>query len=366
MTALREASVTAAPGAPGAPAARPARGSGAEGVGVRVEGISKRFAVRRSLGEALRAPRARRWVQSLDDVSFDVRPGEFFGLLGPNGAGKTTLFKMLATLVHPDAGRIVVGEDDVVTSPAAVRRVLAPVIADERSLQWRLDAVGNLELFAGLNGLRGGEAAARIRELLQVVGLEESARRQVGTYSSGMRQRLLIARALLARPRVVLLDEPTRSLDPIAARELRAFLRDEICGRWGCTVLLATHTAEEVRELCARVAILHRGRVRAVGAVDTIAAAVAEQRVAVWTPTPGHAAFARLAATGIARPVAGARAEREGEWERVELVVPGGHGETAAVLGMLVADGVEVSRLEVLPLPLADLIERVASRAEGR
>jgi ABC-2 type transport system ATP-binding protein len=332
---------------------------------VSLAGVSKRFPERRALGDVLRAPFRRSWVTSLDDVSFDVQPGEFFGLLGPNGAGKTTLFKMLATLVLPDAGCATVGGHDVERDGAAVRRLLAPVIADERSLQWRLSASANLELYAGLHGLAGAEAARRIRELLAVVGLEDAAARLVGTYSSGMRQRLLIARALLARPRVLLLDEPTRSLDPIAARELRAFLRDEISGRWGCTVLLATHTADEVTELCHRVGVLHRGRLLAVGPVDALATAVAGQRVALWTSTPDHPAFAELAARGVAAPVGGTPARTDGDWHQLQLAIAGGHAERSLVLGALVAAGVDVSRFEPAPLPLAELLERVVG-AEGR
>jgi ABC-2 type transport system ATP-binding protein len=333
-----------------------------DGVGITVSHVGKRYAVARSLGEALRAPLARRWVTSLDDVSFDVRPGEFFGLLGPNGAGKTTLFKMLSTLVLPDTGAASVGGHDVRHDGAAVRRLLAPVIADERSLQWRLSAYENLELFAGLHGLARREGASRAREVLHVVGLADTGSRQAGTFSSGMRQRLLVARALLCRPRVLLLDEPTRSLDPMAARELRAFLRDEISGRSGCTVLLATHTAEEVLELCHRVGVLHRGRLMAIGPVSTIAAAVAGQRVALWTTTPRHEAFAQLAARGLATQATASEGLREGEWRRVELEVAGGHAELAEVAGALALAGVAVSRFELVTLPLADLIERVVAR----
>jgi ABC-2 type transport system ATP-binding protein len=269
---------------------------------------------------------------------------------------------MLSTLVTPDAGRATVGGHDVATEAAAVRRLLAPVIADERSLHWRLTASENLELFAGLHALPRRAGAARIREVLHVVGLADTGNRQAGTFSSGMRQRLLVARALLCRPRVLLLDEPTRSLDPIAARELRAFLRDEVSGRAGCTILLATHTAEEVLELCHRVAVLHRGRLLASGPVSALAAAVAEHRFAVWTCTPDHPA---LAAAGARRvPLAGDRAAADG-WTRVEIAVPGGHHESASLLARLAAAGVQVSRFEPVTLPLAELIERVVRREEG-
>jgi ABC-2 type transport system ATP-binding protein len=348
-SAMRASPVPATPVAPDVDA----------GVGISLQGITKRFPTPRAIGEVLRAPFARRWVTSLDDVTFDVRPGEFFGLLGPNGAGKTTLFKMLSTLVLPDAGRATVGAHDVAVAPAAVRRLLAPVIADERSLHWRLSATENLELFAGLHALPRRAGAARIREVLHVVGLADTGARQVGTFSSGMRQRLLVARALLCRPRVLLLDEPTRSLDPIAARELRAFLRDEVSGRAGCTILLATHTAEEVLELCHRVAILHRGRVLAAGPVSTLAAAVADQRFAVWTSTPAHDALVALGARPV--PLAADQAPTA-EWTRVEIGVPGGHAESASLLARLTAAGVCVSRFEPVTLPLAELIERVVRR----
>jgi ABC-2 type transport system ATP-binding protein len=142
---------------------------------------------------------------------------EFFGLLGENGAGKTTLFKILATLVIPDAGTATVTGFDILQSPNRVREVLAPVIADERSLHWRLSARENMRLFASLHGLRGAEASRRIDELLTLVNLVEAADRLVNGFSSGMKQRLLVARALLAQP-AFCLDEPTRSLGPISAR----------------------------------------------------------------------------------------------------------------------------------------------------
>ena len=331
------------------------------GVGITLSGVGKRFPIPRPMRDVLRTPFTRRWVTSLDDVSFDVRPGELFGLLGPNGAGKTTLFKMLSTLVLPDTGTASVGGYDVASEPAAVRRLLAPVIADERSLHWRLSASENLELFAGLHGLPRREGAARIREVLHVVGLGDTGHRRAGTFSSGMRQRLLVARAI-CRPRVLLLDEPTRSLDPIAARELRAFLRDEVSGRAGCTILLATHTAEEALELCHRVAVLNRGRLLASGPVSALAAAVAERRFAVWTNTPAHPALTALGARRT--PAAGDDAGAAG-WTRVEIEVPGSHVESAAVLGALTAAGVDVSRFEPVTLPLAELIERVVRREEG-
>ena len=182
-------------------------------------------------------------------------PASSSDCLGENGAGKTTLFKILATLVIPDEGTATISGYDVLESPARVREVLAPVIADERSLHWRLSARENMRLFASLHGLRGAEATRRIEELLALVNLVEATDRQVSGFSSGMKQRLLVARTLLARPSVLLLDEPTRSLDPISARSFRRFLREDVALAQGCTVLLATHNAEEAFELCDRVGV---------------------------------------------------------------------------------------------------------------
>ncbi|HSH46152.1 MAG TPA: ABC transporter ATP-binding protein, partial [Longimicrobiales bacterium] len=240
---------------------RPPGLNGARGPVVRVRGLTKTFPVRRSWRDLIREPFTRpERITALRDIHFDVGPAEFFGLLGANGAGKTTLFKMLAAQLLPDEGTALVKGFDVVREAAEVRRILTPVVADERSLNWRLTARQNLELFASLYGLRGPAADERVTSLLETVELTDTGTKMVGAFSSGMKQRLLIARALLGNPRVLLLDEPTRSLDPVSARRFRRFLREELAARQGCTVLLATHSADEAFDLCDRVAILDRGR----------------------------------------------------------------------------------------------------------
>ena len=198
---------------------------------------------------------------ALVDVSFTVREGEIFGLLGPNGAGKTTLFKILATMLSADGGDARIGGHSVRDRAADVRRLLAPVLANERSLYWRLSARENLRLYAVLQGVPAHQLHAEIDRVLAAIGFSEAPETMVGTFSSGMRQRLLIARALLGRPRVLLLDEPTRSLDPISARDFRRFLRESIVRGEGCTVLLATHDADDAWDLCDRVAVLADKRV---------------------------------------------------------------------------------------------------------
>jgi len=330
---------------------------------LRLRHLSKRFRVRRGLIASLRRPRGDTWVHAVQDVSCDVRPGEFFGLLGPNGAGKTTLFKMLATLTSPDEGTATVYGADVMRAPREVRRMVAPVAADERGLHWRLSALENLRLFATLYDLRGAAMAGRVDEVLGVVGLRGAEHRVVGTYSSGMRQRLLIARALLIRPRVLLLDEPTRSLDPVSARDFRNFLREEVAGPNKCTVVMATHSAEEALELCDRVAVLHKGRLLAIGAARALEREYSDDRYRIRTREPEHGGWRALESDGLIERRSIGEVEADG-WTPVECQVPGGREAAAHVLAALVGSGVGVADFERVELSLADLIERiVATRA---
>jgi ABC-2 type transport system ATP-binding protein len=331
---------------------------------VRIEGLAKRFAVRRTLAEIVSRPFDRRYAEALRGVTFAVREGEFFGVLGPNGAGKSTLFKTLATIVIPDHGRGTVLGHDIVRDAHEVRRLLIPVVADERSLRWRLSARENLRLYAVLYGVPRALVSERVEEALDVVQLQHTGNQMVGQFSSGMKQRLLIARALMARPRVLLLDEPTRGLDPVSARTLRTFLRDDVCQRQGCTVLLATHNAEEAFGLCDRVGILDRGRMLVTGAASELAAEYGEARYQMSVLAPEHPALAGLRRTGLVDEIGPSR-ERSDGWADVDLVIPGGPRDAARVLELLVGQGVSVSRLERVGLTLAELIERVQQSQEG-
>jgi len=322
--------------------------------------LTKRFAVRRGWRAALRRPFQRQWALALEDITCTIAEGEFFGLLGPNGAGKTTLFKVLATLVLPDGGSATVGGYDVVHQARRVRSILAPVITDDRSLYWRLTARENLELYARLQDLAEESARVRVSELLEAVGLADAGRKMVGAFSSGMKQRLLIARALVARPRILLLDEPTRSLDPLSARTFRAFLREEISGRQGCTVLLATHNTEEALELCGRVAVLHQGRLLAVGAAADLSRQMGGERYRLWTRWPIPGSLAALEREGIVGGIV-TQPDAEG-WARVEMDVAGGLEGAARVIDTLSRAGASVGRFESVPRSLADLIEGIIGR----
>jgi len=203
-------------------------------------------------------------VEALRDVSFEVETGEIFGLIGRNGAGKTTLTKIVATLVQPTTGSVSVHGHDSVSDDEHVRRHIGLSTAEERSFYWRLTSEQNLMFFARLHGLSDRVAKQRIKDVFAKLELDEVARRRFGELSTGNKQRLAVARALLANPPVLLLDEPTRSLDPLAAARMRDLIRSLAGQAPPVTILLTSHNLAEVETLCARVAIISRGRIRAI------------------------------------------------------------------------------------------------------
>ena len=233
--------------------------------------LSKLFRPRRSLGQFLTRSRPKsRETWALKDVSLQVPEGTIFGLLGPNGAGKTTLLKILSCLILPTGGTARVGGYDAHRNDGAVQRVLGFVSSDERSFYWRLTGRQNLRFFGSLYQIHGQPLSKRISYLLDRLELGDQADKPFGDYSSGMKQRLAMARALLHDPPILLLDEPTRSLDPISAKHLRRFITEELNGRERKTLLLATHNLQEAEQICHRVAVLSSGRVLGEGSIEDL------------------------------------------------------------------------------------------------
>ena len=198
-------------------------------------------------------------VQVLRGVDLELPRGQVLGLMGPNGAGKSTLLRLLAGLLIPDSGQLTVLGQQVQHAGVGFRRRVCYVVPDERSFSWRLTALQNLDFFASLYGLTGAPRRQRVERALELVGLTQDASRTVREFSSGMRQRLSLARGFLGDPELFLLDEPTRGLDPDAARELRQFLRGEVLDQ-GITALVATHDPTEAETLCDGVVRLRQGR----------------------------------------------------------------------------------------------------------
>ena len=200
--------------------------------------------------------------QALKGISFDVRSGEIFGLLGPNGSGKTTLFRVLSTLMLPTAGHAIIAGFDAARQPDQVRRQIG-VVFQEQSIDVKLTATENLWHQGHLYGLRGSALRRRIREMLERVGLGERAQEKVETFSGGMKRRVELAKGLIHRPGVLLLDEPTTGLDPSARRDLWQYL-DELRLQQKVSVIVTTHLMDEA-ERCDRLAILHQGQIVALG-----------------------------------------------------------------------------------------------------
>ena len=235
------------------------------------ENLVKRYPVFRGFRDLVRRPFDRRKTTALDGLDLTVGAGRVFCLLGPNGAGKTTLIKVLATLVLPDEGRAEVNGHDVERHPAPVKRAVGYAVSDERSFYWRLTGRQNLEFFGALHGLRGPAGERRVDEVLGLTGLGAAADQRFNAYSTGMRQMLAIGRALLADASILLVDEPTRSLDPQAADRIRSFLRRELVEAKGKTVFWATHDLTEAADYAHEIAVISRGRIRLRGTAGSLA-----------------------------------------------------------------------------------------------
>jgi ABC-2 type transport system ATP-binding protein len=298
------------------------------------QGIHKRFRVRQPRGAAMPSTGV-----ALAGIDLEVAEGEVFGLLGPNGAGKTTLVKILAGLVLPDAGRASVAGHDVVRGSLEVRRRLGVVYGDERSFHWRLSVRENLRFYGRLYGVPASALDERIDRLLRVVDLTGAADVRVLALSSGMRQRAAIARGLLHDPQVIFMDEPTRSLDPLGAEDLRILIRDRLAG--DRTVLLATNVMGEAEELCERLMLIDRGVGILTGTVADFRATVHPEltyRLTLSGPATGWER--ELAAIpGIGSVTPGSSSDTR---HVVTLVIEAGSSALAGAIRHLVERGLEV------------------------
>jgi ABC-2 type transport system ATP-binding protein len=202
-------------------------------------------------------------LQAVDNIYFTVEAGEIFGFLGHNGAGKTTTIRMLSGQLRPSEGRARVAGCDVITEQPRLKPLVG-VVSEHQNLYERMSGRENLTFAARLYGTEN----PRVDEALEQVGLLDRAKDNVGTYSNGMKQRLLIARALLHRPQIIFLDEPTRGLDPVVGREIRRLVVE--LSTQGVTVFLTTHYMEEADELCGRVAFLSEGHIVALDTPDNL------------------------------------------------------------------------------------------------
>jgi ABC-2 type transport system ATP-binding protein len=210
---------------------------------------------------------------AVDDLSLGVEQGEIFGLLGPNGAGKTTTIRVLTTLLPPQAGRVLVFGYDVRKSRMAVRRLIG-YVPQALSADAGLSGRENVMLFARLFDVPRAERRERAGAVIEAMGLADAADRPAGTYSGGMVRRLELAQALVSAPRLLVLDEPTIGLDPVARAGVWERIT-QVRAETGMTVLVTTHYMEEAEEFCDRVALMHRGQIRALGTPEELIASAA-------------------------------------------------------------------------------------------
>jgi ABC-2 type transport system ATP-binding protein len=264
---------------------------------------------------------------ALAGVELTVAPGEIHALLGPNGAGKTTLTRILCGLVDPDAGAV---ETD---------GAVGLVPSGDRTFYLRISGLENLVFFGRMHGLRLRAARGRAREVLEDVGLADAKRLQVGRYSHGMQKRLSVARALLVRPSVLLVDEATHDLDPEGARRIRQLIED--LARRGTAVLWTTQRVEEIRNFADTVSFLHRGRVRFTGSVSDLIAKAPDQRYVVRVRNgnpdrPPDPSVLQRAVGALAYISAG-----PGGLDHF-LLAPAPHGALGAAMGALAEAGYDV------------------------
>ena len=262
---------------------------------------------------------------ALSGVSLSVAPGEAFALLGPNGSGKTTLFRILCTLIPPQEGRATIDGLDLAAQPADVRSRIG-VVFQSPSLDKQLTAAENLRHHGHLFGLRGDALRSRMSELLSRVNLADRAGERVAKFSGGMRRRVEIAKALLTRPRVLLMDEPSTGLDPAARQDVWNLLR-EARQREGVTVLLTTHLMDEADD-CDHVAVMNDGKLVACDTPAALKQRVGGDVMTMGSPEPAALAAAlgkklSLDATVHGRSV---RLERSNAHELVPAVVAAAPG----------------------------------------
>lgn len=236
--------------------------------------ITKKFALQKGFTEFIMHPFRKDEIAAVEKVNIKIGKGELFGILGPNGAGKTTLIKLLCTLILPTEGTAYVNGYDVAEDSGKVRKSIGFITTDERSFYWRLTGRQNLKFFASLHNYYSDNARKRVDELLNTVGLKDRADDKFLSYSTGMKQRMAIARGLLNDPEVVFMDEPTKGLDPRRAQDLRGFVKEQIVKEQGKTIFLSTHHLGEAEQLCNRIAIIDEGEIRVIGSPEELKSAL--------------------------------------------------------------------------------------------
>ena len=298
---------------------------------------------------------------AVNGVDIQIKRGEIFGLLGPNGAGKSTTIRMLCTLLEPTSGTACVNGFDIVKQANDVRRSLGTVLAGERSIYWKLSGRENLEYFAALYHIPSAIAKKRVDELIDRMEIKDRANELVEKYSTGMRQRIAIAKALLARPPILLLDEPTLGLDPQAARNLReliAQLKEE-----GHTILLTTHYMEEADQLSDRIGIIDTGKVIALDTPENLKHLIDKKEVIRLEIAGWHEEMAEKLknVTGIENLTAHQQGEDD-LWE-VNLQAQNSRAALPRIMEHVSSNGTRLVNMNILKPSLEDVFIQLTGKA---
>lgn len=286
-------------------------------------------------------------VKALDGLSLEVQEGTVLGVLGPNGAGKTTCVRVLSTLLKPDSGSATVAGVDVLKNPDQVRKLIG-LSGQYAAVDETLTGWDNLVMFGRLYHLSNSQAKIRATELLEQFRLTESARRAITTYSGGMRRRLDLAAALIVRPKVLFLDEPTTGLDPRGRLDMWDVIKDLVAG--GATLLLTTQYLEEADQLADRIAVIDHGKVIANGTSDELKSQVGGEKLEV-TVAPASL----LATKAALELITNHEAQIDEQFNRISIAVAGGSAALSDVVRALDGRSIEILDLALKRPSLDDV-----------
>ncbi|MEJ2262273.1 MAG: ABC transporter ATP-binding protein [Anaerolineales bacterium] len=314
---------------------------------LRIEKLSKTYNVRQRKG-LFRSEKSS--VEALKGVSLKVERGEIFGLLGPNGAGKTTLIKILTTLLLPTSGDVWVNGYHVRQQDNQVRATVGCMLMGERGLYWKLTARENLVYFGALYHLPPPARRQRAEEIISLLGLEDIADRTVETYSSGQKMKLAFGKALINDAPLLILDEPTNTLDVPSASELRAVVRD--LNEKGKTVIYTTHIMNEAETLCDRVAIIDHGQLLALGSVDELKSSLQREKIIrIEGVIPSRALEAVQRLPDVERAT---RSAKNGG-NLLTLVTKNGHADLPGMIDTLAKSGALIQKITPEEITLEDV-----------
>ncbi len=325
---------------------------------VEVKSLSKTFSVKE--GPLFR--KSVKTVTALDGVSFSVKKGEIFGLLGPNGAGKTTTIKTVCTLIQPTSGEVYVNGHNVAREAQKARQDLGVMLTGDRTLYWKLTGRENLEYFAALYHMDRSAAKERIEYLLKLVGLDERQNTLVENYSTGMRIRLSFVKAVLHQAPVILLDEPTMSLDPQSARLIREVIQD--LRKEGHSILLTTHYMEEADQLSDRVAVIDHGKIIAMAPPSELKETVLKSEVIeIEAQNINPQIVEKIRGIPTISEVVSSIQDASSLKGVITVHVSNGKQVIPEMLGVLVKGGVEISNVKVATPTLEDVFINLTGRA---